>query len=210
MTAPRASHPGTARKKQRAPAAGAALAVVAVVAVVAALLAAPATAWAHEDGEAEEGYLLVQQALAHIAHDTSTEGIHEAMEKVEDALETVDQEGVDVAEVEDAMAALEAGDVDMARDLLQDSIEEALHDRPLATGTKTGTTLVLPETSGRSGVDGPEWAFLITSMATLLLGGWLALRFRPRDRLRDLRRTLAHAGTGEDASPPDTRRGGGS
>ena len=46
------------------------------------------TAWAHGEGEPEEGYLLVQQALGHLAHDTSAKGIDLAMEKVQDALDT--------------------------------------------------------------------------------------------------------------------------
>ena len=58
------------------------------------LSAAPARA--DEPGETTVGYLLVQQALGHLAHDTSSEGIEIAMEKTDDALGTNDQEGVDV------------------------------------------------------------------------------------------------------------------
>ncbi len=79
-----------------------------------------ATAQAHGDDESQEGYVLVQQALAHLAHNAGDEGINLAMEKVDDALMTEDQEGVNVAEVEQGMQALEAGQVDEARTLLQD------------------------------------------------------------------------------------------
>lgn len=202
------SAPGTTSKKQGTGLVGAAFAVVLAVA---AALAVPAAASAHEDGEAEEGYLLVQQALAHLAHDTSDEGIHLAMEKVDEALETEDQEGLDVAGIEDAMVALEAGQVATARDHLQASIEEALHDLPLATGTETGTTVVVPETSGGSGIDSEEWGLLIASFALLLLGVWLAVRFRPRDTVRALRRSLAGGDTDESAGTPGTiDRGGAS
>jgi len=70
------------------------LAVLVVLAF--AMIAAPAAA--HGDGETEEGYRLVQQALGHLAHDASAAGIDLAMEKVDDALATRDQEGVSVPE----------------------------------------------------------------------------------------------------------------
>ena len=81
----------------------------------------PSLAWAHEGDETEEGYVLVQQALGHLVHDSTSVGIDLAMEKVTDALATKDQEGVDVSEVEGDMTALKAGQVDQARGLLQDS-----------------------------------------------------------------------------------------
>jgi hypothetical protein len=174
--------------------------VLVIVLGFVALLSVPTVASAHDDEETEEGYLLVQQALGHLAHDTSHEGIELAMEKVGDALETEDQEGVDVAEVEQAMGMLEAGEADRARDLLQDSIEDAVHDLPPATGNQTGTTVVVPELPGKSDMGGQEWGFLAASIAVLLLGALLALRFRPRDRIGDLRRTLEHPGTGEGSA----------
>ena len=73
---------------------GGAVSVLAVLVTLA--LAAPASA--DGEGETTEGYLLVQQALGHLAHDTSHEGMALAMEKVEDALATEDQDGVDVAD----------------------------------------------------------------------------------------------------------------
>jgi len=160
-------------------------------------LAVPSVAWAHGDGETEEGYLLVEQALGHLAHDTTHVGIALAMEKVDDALATEDQEGVDVPEVEQAMTALEAAEADQARDLLQDSIKQALEDQPAATGYQSGTTLVVPELPGRSGIGGQGWGFLLVSFALLLLGVGLAFRFRPQDTLADLRRTLARPGSGD-------------
>lgn len=82
------------------------------------LLAVAQPASAHGEGETQEGYLLVQQALGHLAHDTSHEGIDLAMEKVDDALAAADQDGVAVAEVEQAKQALAAGQVAQARTLL--------------------------------------------------------------------------------------------
>jgi hypothetical protein len=59
--------------------------VVAALALLFAFALVP-PASAHGGDETEEGYLLVQQALGHLAHDTSHDGIALAMEKVDDAL----------------------------------------------------------------------------------------------------------------------------
>ena len=113
-----------------------------------------------------------------------------AMEKVDDALETEDHEGVDVAEVRQGMAALEAGDVDEARVLLQDSITEALAERPLATGYETGTGLVPPVLSGRDAFGGGDWVVLLASIAVVGVGVWLSVRFRPHESVSALRLLL--------------------
>ena len=146
---------------------------------------------ADEPGETDVGYLLVQQALGHLAHDTSAEGRELAMEKVTDALETNNQAGVDVPTLEKAMTALKADHVEEARSLLQDSIAEALHNRPSATGMDSGTTIVRPALEGRSGLATEDWGFLATALVALLLGAWLSLRFRPHDSIGALRARLA-------------------
>ena len=168
-----------------------ALLAASVTLVVVGSVVAAVPASADEPGETDVGYLLVQQALGHLAHDTSAEGLEVAMEKVSDALETDDQEGVDVAALERAKAALEAEDVEEARRLLQDSIAEALHNRPPATGMDSGTIIVRPELEGRSGLAAEDWGFLAAALVALLVGAWLALRFRPHDSIRALRAQLA-------------------
>ena len=181
--------------------------LVALTCLVGALaLAGPA--WAHGDDETEEGYLLVQQALGHLAHDTGHEGIDLAMEKVNDALETEDQEGVDVPEVHQAMDALEAGRVDQARALLQDSISEALSEQARATGYQSGTTIVLLDLPGRRGLSGQGWSLLVASVALLVTGLVLAYRFRPRDSVAQLRRRL-HRDTTTPASAETPHAEGG-
>lgn len=160
---------------------------------------APA-AQAHGEDETTVGYQLVQQALGHLAHDTSSTGIDLAMEKVDDALSTADQAGVDVPELRQGRAALKAGDANHARILLQDSIKQALDQLPSATGNQTGTTTVTPELSGRSGLHAQDWVFLAASTVVLLLGGWLAYAFRPHDTIRVLRSRLTPTG---DAGPGD-------
>jgi len=149
------------------------------------------TAGAHGGDETEEGYLLVQQALGHLEHETNHEGIALAMEKVDDALAAEDQEGVDVAVLEQAMQALDVGQVDNAKALLQNSIEEAVSDLMPATGQETGTTVILPALPGRGDLSGRDWSFLGTSVLCLLLGALLAYRFRPADTVGELRSRLA-------------------
>jgi len=162
--------------------------------VVAAFALTPATltvaAQAHGDDESQEGYVLVQQALAHLAHNAGDEGIHLAMEKVDDALLAEDQEGVDVAEVEQGMQALEAGQVDRARTRLQDSIAEAIAGRPLATGYETGTGVVPVELPGRGPLTGGDWLVLVLSVGVAGLGVWLSVRFRPYESVSALRLLL--------------------
>ena len=173
---------------------GARLAASVALALVGSLLGAwPAAA--DEPGETDVGYVLVQQALAHLAHDSSAEGIDAAMEKVADAKKTDNNNGVDLPTLDRAEAALEAGQVNAARRLLQRSIRAALHNRPPATGVESGTTVVRPALPGRSGLAGQDWGFLAVSVLALLLGLWLAVRFRPHDSVRSLRAQLAADGT---------------
>lgn len=161
------------------------------------------TAWADGDGETTEGYLLVQQALGHLANDTTDYGIALAMEKIDDALNTADQEGVDVAELEQARAALEAGQVQEGRDLLQQSISAAISQLARPTGEDTGTTVVLNPLPGRGSLNGGDWGFLLVSVVLLVLGVGLAWRFRPEDNVRELRRRLGLAARIQATAHPD-------
>lgn len=168
--------------------------LVAVIALVTlSVTAGPAAG--HGGDESQEGYVLVRQAMAHLAHDTNRVGIDLAMEKVDDALAAQDQGGVAVADVEHAKRALAVGQVVQARALLQRSIQGALSEQPPATGEQTGTTVVVPMLPGRGAMTGLDWAFLVVSALLLLAGAGLAYRFRPADTVGELRRRL-------DTSPP--------
>lgn len=147
---------------------------------------------AHADGEDEThvGYVLVQQALGHLAHGNGHAGMDEALEKIGDALETDDNAGVDLALVEQARTAVEAEDVSAARSLLQRSIEQAVSDLPAATGEQTGTTVVTLPLRGRGSLTGEDWAFAVGSALLLLVGVVLAFRFRPHDTIGQLRLSL--------------------
>jgi hypothetical protein len=173
--------------------------ILAGVAVLGGLITAPRV-WAHGEGETEEGYLLVQQALGHLAHDTSMAGVDLAMEKVDDALKTEDQEGVDVAELQRAHAALEAHQVGQGRALLEDSIREALAQLKPATGEDTGTRLVPAALPGRGTLAAGDAVLLVASVLVLLVGIGLAWRYRPADTLGDLRGRLNPPKAPEEAS----------
>ena len=174
--------------------------VAMLVAVVSVASASPA--WAHAgDGESTVGYELVQQALGHLAHDTSPLGIGLAMEKVDDALATTDQAGVDVAEVEQAQAALDAGHVETGRTLLQQSIAEAVSHLAPATGDETGTSVVLTPLPGRGALTAMDRTVLAASALLLLAGIALAARYRPRDSVRVLQRRLGQSVHGADEQP---------
>ncbi len=172
-------------------------ALVGILLAMAGIMSA-SPAWADGGGETTEGYQLVQQALGHLAHDTSDYGMSLAMEKIDDALATPDQQGVDVDGLKQAQAALEAGQVDEARALLQRSITEAVGKLKPATGEETGTTLVLSPLQGRASLTGRDWGFLVASALFLVLGAMLATRYRPHDNVRALRRRLG---------PPSPRPG---
>lgn len=162
-----------------------------ILAVLFATFASVSPAWAHGAGETTEGYVLIQQALGNLAADPSDAGVLLAMEKVNDALATTDQEGVDVAAVQQAQTALEADHVDQARTLLQQSIELAVAALTPATGEETGTTLVLPPMPGRGDLTGPDWGLTTGALLLLLSGAALAFRFRPAENVTQLRRRLA-------------------
>lgn len=154
------------------------------------LLAGAAPASAHGEGETAEGYVLVQQALGHLAHDTSRQGVMLAMEKVDDALATQDQEGVNVAELTQAQQALDAGRVAEGRDLLGKSIDEALSSLPPATGEQTGTRLVPGAMSGRGDLRPGDWGLVVGGMLMAALGLLLAFRYRPTQNVPSLRAQL--------------------
>ena len=147
-------------------------------------------AWAHGGGETEVGYILVQQALGHLAHDKTASGMDSAMEKIGDDMATKDQAGVNIAEVQQAKAAMEAGKAVEAQALLQHSITEAVSKLMPAVGEETGTKVVSDPLAGRGALGGTGWAFLAASLLFLALGGGLAYRFRPAETVGQLRERL--------------------
>lgn len=160
-------------------------------------------AWAHGGGDgAPEGYVLVQQALGHLAQDPGPKGVAAAEAKIGEALGGPDQDGVDVALVGQAQAELTAGEVVVAQQTLQLSIAEAVGQLEPASGEETGTTVVGEPLPGRGSLTGTDWTFGAVSLVLLVVGVGLALWFRPAENLAELRRGLA--GTPDTGSDPAT------
>lgn len=163
--------------------------VVAAVIAVAVLLLSSAPAFAHGDGESDKAGDLVRQAIAHIVHDPKNTTA--AAEKVNDALNAADKEGVDMALVAQAADALKQGDSHLARTLLERSIgarpylggNDPVPIRqvpPLATGAETGIDVVIDPLALHGGQTGGDWATLAGMVALGALGVYLVARFRPR------------------------------
>src|SRR5262245_50080804 len=87
------------------------------------LSAAPA--WAHGGDESDDAGVLVRQAIALVVNTPDDEMAIE--DKVTDATEAKHTEGVDIALVERAKAALDAGDLHRVRALLEVSIGARAH-----------------------------------------------------------------------------------
>ena len=176
-----------------------ALLLVLVVAFGSSLAMTPA--WAHGSGESKVAYMLVQQALGHLAHQVGKEGVMPAIEKIDDALRATDQMGVNVAELRQAKMELMAGNVAQGRALLQHSIIEALSQLPPPTGEQTGTKIVLDPLPGRGNLTRTDFAFLIVSILMIFLGVGLSWRFRPTENIHELRQKLNPPGTRGPPTP---------
>lgn len=155
---------------------------------VAVLLVGISPALAHGDGESDKAGDLVRQAIAHIVHDSND--TMSALEKIDDAMNAADKEGVDMDLVAQAADALERGDPHEARTLLERSIGARPHlssdevlpigqTRPLATGAETGIDVVTDPLAPHRGLTGGDWVSLSGLIALGALGVYLALRFRP-------------------------------
>lgn len=157
--------------------------------VAVAFFATTVPAAADEPGESDEASVLVRQAIVFAAQESPDP--MKVLEKVEDALEVDNQEGVDIALVAEARDVLDAGgDVKEARALLERSIGAvpASGDEPNpightptgATGAEPGEELVADPLPGDRDVDGGDAALLAVSGGLVAIGVWLALRYRPR------------------------------
>jgi hypothetical protein len=165
--------------------------VTLAVGVLLATAVSAGPAWAHGGGGgAPEGYVFVQQALGHLAHESGPRAVADAEASIGEALSATDQEGVDVAMVTQAKAELTAGQITAARQTLQQSITAAVTALTPATGEETGTTVVGEPLPGRGSLTGTDWTFGAVSLLLLAAGVGLALLFRPAQNLAQLRRGL--------------------
>jgi hypothetical protein len=155
------------------------------MAVVIAALATvvPALPAAAHEGDSDQARVLVLDALAYLANQPDGY-VDDVTDKVGDALEAPDTEGVDLAKVRAAQASLESGDLTQVRADLQDSVEP-LTER--VTGEEPGTTTMLDPLPGRDGWTGGDTVLVVLSVLVLLAGVVLAIRWRPEESLHDLR-----------------------
>ena len=189
---------------------GGRLAVVASAAFLIATLL-PALAWA--DGEeSDRAPVLVTQAIALIVNEAGDERV---AERIQDALDAPEREGVEVSDVQAALALIEQPGEDPAVNsqaealllgsiggrLAADGEESAGADESggsprYATGVQTGTTVILAAFIPARGVADLTGAVLVAGSLAAIVGGLvLSRRFRPPHRLRDLkRRTLGQGG----------------
>jgi len=167
-------------------------------------MAVPASA--HEGEAAVAAIDDVLQAIAVIVNKPTDMDTIE--DKIGDALESEDQDGVDTALVKQAKDALEDNDMMKVRDLLQRAIgarpdmagtdvrpilqvPKGESTVPLATGEEPGTTVVTDELPGRGGLTGADVTLLVLAGLVALAGLVFSVRSRPADTIRALRRRAA-------------------
>jgi len=181
-------------------------ALAALTAALALTFLAPAAAYADEPGESDEAKALVLQAIALMVN--TPDDMMAIEERVGDALEASDKEGVDLDMVQQAADALDTGDMRRARDLLQSAIGAGPYvgtgvPEPVREGSgqpgipafavagESGTTVVLDAYQPDGGLDRGEVVLLVLSVVVLLGGVLLSWRLRPADTVRQLRRAAA-------------------
>jgi hypothetical protein len=178
-----------------------------IVAVLLAGLVAPPPASAHGGGDSDESLVLVRQAIAYLVNKPGDMGHVE--DKIHDSLEAPHKEGVNLLLVQQAMDAMDAGDMMQVRQLLEKSIGARPYVGtadpvqigkvpPALIGADTGTLVALDPMPGRHDLTAGDWAAIAVAAVIALVG--LALSFR-------LRPNVAHpqpsaAGTSHDPAPP--------
>lgn len=187
--------PGQGRARFLTVARGPARLTVAALALL--VLLAPGVARADEE-ESTESRVLAEQAIALIANDAGEERV---AERIEDALEAPDKEGVDLGLVGQALEVVEGPGPDetalrQARVLLLEALGGKLPSAPeggrFATGTETGTSVVLNEFRPARGIaDAGDAALFALALLAVAVGLWLSVRLRPPHRIRELERRAA-------------------
>lgn len=185
------------------------VAVILAAIFAVAALPGPALAAGEEEGhgeESNEARVLVMQAIALIVNEADAERV---VERIADAVEAPEKEGVDLAKVEQALGVAESvpgrAGLNEARLLLQESIGaqpvsgygevapigEVSEGQPppFATGADPGTGAVLDPVRPDRGIsDGGDAVLLALAVAGLGLGLYLSYRFRPAHSIHQLRR----------------------
>lgn len=162
---------------------------------------------AHEDEPVANAREEILQAIAYLV--SSPHSMDAIEDKIVEAQEAEETEGVDLTLVRRAQLALERDESHRALVLLQRSIGAAAdmagsHMRPilqvppgaetipLATGEETGTSIVTEELAGRQDLTGTDLGLLGLAAALAAVGLLLSYRYRPaysvhRSRIRAVR-----------------------
>lgn len=206
--------PSIDRQASGRPRASSAVARIAAVAAVSVLsLAFPTAAFAHGDEGGVPARESVLQAIAYVVN--TPDDMDMITDKLTDAKESEDQEGVDIAEVDQAIQALDRGDMPQVRLLLEQSIgaradlsgldvRHVLQVAPggstvsLATGEQPGTLIVTDELTGRGPWSGTDSALIGIAVAAAAAGVLLGWRFRPAHSVHTLRHQAAVASRSAD------------
>lgn len=186
----------TARRPRRRP-----VAFLVVLLMGAWLAGVPAAASAHDDEEIDQASVLVLQAIGFIVNKPGD--MDDITDKIDDALDAPEKDGVDMAKVQAAKEALDKEDMETARAQLQESLASVPMES--ATGEETGTTVVHDALDTRGDVDLVDWVLLVLSALILALGAWLSVRFRPAESVRGLRRLLASKPRSPSRAPEEMR-----
>ena len=173
-----------------------------VLAVIA--MAVPASAHQGEKAVAAKDDVL--QAIAVIVNKPTD--MDTISDKIGDAIDSEDQDGVDIALVKQAKDALDGNDMMKVRDLLQRAIGarpdltgtdvrpilqvgKGASSVPLATGEQTGTSVVTDQLPGRGGLTGTDVTLIVLAGLVALAGLAFSVRSRPANTIRALRRRAA-------------------
>lgn len=151
-------------------------------------LFSPVSAWAHGEGESDECFVLVRQALAYMANKPGD--MMAIREKINAAVDASVKNCAKPELVSQAMGAMNGGDMMQARDLLQHSIgaghymganiTHVLNGTQQLTGEDTGTLAALDPIPGREGLTSRDWIVLAIAIAVGLAGVNLAFSLRPK------------------------------
>ena len=162
------------------------------------LVVAASPAAGHEDEKATKASTLVRQAIALIVN--TPDDTMAIEDKINDAVESDDPEGVEIDLVRQAKDALDAGDIHRVRALLEVAIGAQPHltsalpleirESPglpgaatpsleLATGDEPGGNLANDPLAARRHFDGRTVAVFVLSLIAIGAGTALAARFRP-------------------------------
>lgn len=207
-------HPSTNRRTGDPPTAPSAAARIAAAAAVSVLsLAVPTAAFAHGDEGGVPARESVLQAIAYVVN--TPDDMDMITDKLTDAKESEDQDGVDIAKVDQAIQALDKGDMPQVRLLLEQSIgaradlsgldvRHVLQVAPggstvsLATGEQPGTLIVTDELTGRGPWSGTDSALIGIAVAAAAAGVLLGWRFRPAHSVHTLRHQAVLASRSAD------------